>query len=332
MGNDSAPLATPLMGGELFVLVKNGNGLKSKEFLRKADPYVKLRIGHTGISVRTRTVRGGGENPNFNQNFAFDILPQLENKLSLVVQVFSETLLKDKVIGETTISLTHLSKEKEKKSVESKRYDLSNGKSKVGSIELEICYEPKKAVPKQNVTTYTAKASGDHFAQQLMGAGIQGTTLSVQETIIDLTKQAFYLIETTILAHTCFLQVVCSLMQDSAPCQPQWGRFHHLTRHPASQKDRNRWLVEFPATLPRSRLPHLHQIRDLHSMACTLSHPFPIPSICMAWHPTYQTTHQERLRQTHPRIQWDRPLRMHQATRWVRLRQTLQSTPRDRPP
>eukprot|EP01042_Synura_sphagnicola_P017102 gene17102-21618_t len=95
----SAPIAPKF--GKLFVKCLRGIDLKAGQgMFGKADPFAKLRIGTQEYS--TKPTPGGGKNPIWNEEFAYDI----SNEKELEIEVMDkETVGNDKFMGRCNVSI-----------------------------------------------------------------------------------------------------------------------------------------------------------------------------------------------------------------------------------
>jgi serine/threonine-protein phosphatase 2B regulatory subunit len=95
----SAPIAPKF--GKLFVKCLRGIDLKAGQgMFGKADPFAKLRIGTQEYSTKPNP--GGGKNPIWNEEFAYDI----SNEKELEIEVMDkETVGNDKFMGRCKVSI-----------------------------------------------------------------------------------------------------------------------------------------------------------------------------------------------------------------------------------
>eukprot|EP00252_Welwitschia_mirabilis_P008844 TRINITY_DN21081_c0_g1_i1.p1 TRINITY_DN21081_c0_g1~~TRINITY_DN21081_c0_g1_i1.p1 ORF type:complete len:147 (-),score=30.16 TRINITY_DN21081_c0_g1_i1:32-472(-) len=87
--------------GILRVLLVNGKGLRSRDFLKKMDPYVVL--SYSGQQKKSKVARGEGCNPEWNETFVFKISDEAsELKLRIMDH---DTFSHDDFVGESIIPL-----------------------------------------------------------------------------------------------------------------------------------------------------------------------------------------------------------------------------------
>ncbi|KAL1921965.1 uncharacterized protein VTP21DRAFT_10607 [Calcarisporiella thermophila] len=92
-----------MASGNLEVRVICGRDMKNQEIMGKQDPYTKLGFDVTGKELaKTQTHRAGGQNPQWNQNFNFNVYPQ---NSELFVEVWDEEAALDDLIGFCAIPL-----------------------------------------------------------------------------------------------------------------------------------------------------------------------------------------------------------------------------------
>jgi serine/threonine-protein phosphatase 2B regulatory subunit len=95
----TAPLAPKF--GRLTVKVLRGVDLKAGQgMFGKADPYVRLRVGTQEFSTKPNP--GGGKNPIWNEEFAFEISNEKEMEIEILDK---ETVGNDKFMGRCKVSI-----------------------------------------------------------------------------------------------------------------------------------------------------------------------------------------------------------------------------------
>jgi len=92
--------------GKLTVTLNSCRALKSTELVGKMDPYVIVNItGNKDEKFKTKVVKGGHENPTFDQAYIFN----LEGKEDLLhVNVWNSRTLGDDHVGRLDLSLDNL--------------------------------------------------------------------------------------------------------------------------------------------------------------------------------------------------------------------------------
>eukprot|EP00798_Chlamydomonas_sp_ICE-L_P005073 gene5073-34871_t len=88
-----------LDAGALKVTIETASGLKDKDLFGKSDPYALLKCG--GQQFRSKTCKGGGKAPVWNETFTFQIIT--ENTLD--VTIMDDDMIRDALLGTASISL-----------------------------------------------------------------------------------------------------------------------------------------------------------------------------------------------------------------------------------
>lgn len=96
--------------GQLDVFVVEARKMPDKEMFSRQDPYVLLRLGHTGQVAKTKTRREGGRNVTWNQSVSFVVSEVVMSGLVLHIQVMDANVGKDRLIGQYELNLNSMVK------------------------------------------------------------------------------------------------------------------------------------------------------------------------------------------------------------------------------
>ncbi|CAG8575498.1 13352_t:CDS:2 [Ambispora gerdemannii] len=91
--------------GELVIVVIAAKNLVNREAIGKADPFATFRIG--SHAKRTKTVKRGGQNPEWDEEIRFQLLDEPSNK-KMKIQVYNEDKREHELLGETMIELNEV--------------------------------------------------------------------------------------------------------------------------------------------------------------------------------------------------------------------------------
>ncbi|KAI9298733.1 hypothetical protein K502DRAFT_322677 [Neoconidiobolus thromboides FSU 785] len=88
--------------GVLEITAVSGRNLKNCETFSKQDPYLTYKLGES--KARTKTVRNGGTNPQFDDTVSLKV--DNNGGLKLRVRAYDDDLIGKDTIGEAIIDIT----------------------------------------------------------------------------------------------------------------------------------------------------------------------------------------------------------------------------------
>jgi hypothetical protein len=123
--------------GTLIIVVGRAKDLPNKRKLEKQNPYCLLRISN--LTDKTKADLRGGQVPKWDEEFRFNIVPELQPILRL--SVLDETKKAPTLIAEAEIDFTPVFYSSVKEGYD-KWHALTSGSKEAGMIYLEMTFYP----------------------------------------------------------------------------------------------------------------------------------------------------------------------------------------------